>query len=27
MRNYVEKLHKEDKLVFLTTTTNVWPNY
>ena len=22
MRNYVEKLHKEDKLVFLTTTTN-----
>jgi hypothetical protein len=27
MRNYVEKLHKEDKLVFLTTTTNAWPNY
>ena len=22
MRNYVEKLHKEDKLVFLTKTTN-----
>ena len=22
IRNYVEKLHKEDKLVFLTTTTN-----
>jgi hypothetical protein len=27
MRNYVEKLHKEDKLVFLTTTTNAWTNY